>query len=324
MLRLKLGLGAVGSVGPGPPFIQVVEPINVFNFYVKCFYPKDVAKVRAPIKAKNKKGFEMASLEMIEPISLISYLRNHVGIHVDPTQVAYYWRFNRERGVPWAVNHPGTEHHIPLSIYGDGAKMRSTPLGPQKILGVFLSCPLWRPKSIRCSKWLVFAILEDQLYSWRTLHAIYRRIAWSLNILFVGLMPARDLEGKVMSSSNCDPGQHLVKNKAKFALTEVKGDWCYHKQLFRFKSSWKGGSRVPVCFLCRAMAVQEPFYFDVGPRAACWDSQYTLTDFLAEQMPSHGVCTLLVLVHSFLFHHFLHEVKSSLTFVASTIAWSHV
>ena len=65
--------------------------------------------------------------------------------------------------------------------------------GPKKILGVYLSCPVWRPKSIRCSKWLVFAILEDQFFSWKTLHAIYRRLAWALNILFVGLMPAKDL-----------------------------------------------------------------------------------------------------------------------------------
>ncbi len=239
----------------------------------------------------------MSSLDMLEPISLISYLWNHVGIHVEPSQVAYYWRFNRERGAPWAVRHEGTEQHIPLSVYGDSAKMRSTPFGPQKILGVYLSCPLWRPKSIRCSKWLVFAILEDQLFSWKTLHAIYRRLAWSLNILFVGLMPAKDIDGKSMSLPKCEPGQYLINKKVKFALTEIKGDWVFHKQLFRFKSSWKGGSTVPVCFLCRAMSNQEPFYFDIGPNAPCWDAQYTLTDFLAEQMPSHGVCALFDVIY---------------------------
>ena len=41
------------------------------------------------------------------------------------------------------------------------------------------------------------------------------------------------------------------------------------------------------------MANQSPFYFDIGPNAPCWSTQYTLTDFLAEQMPSHGVCALL-------------------------------
>ena len=150
--------------------------------------------------------------------------------------------------------------------------------GPKKILGVYLSCPFWRPKSIRCSKWLLFAILEDQFLSWKTwktLHAIYRRLAWALNILFVGLMPAKDCDGNSMSLPKCEPGQYLVNKKIKFALTEIKGDWVFHKQLFRFKSSWKGGSTVPVCFLCRAMANQSPFYFDIGPNAPCWSTQYT-------------------------------------------------
>lgn len=253
---------------------------------------KDVVKVRAPIKSKNKKGFDVVDLTMLEPFSIISYLWNEVGIHIDPQQVAHYWQFNRDHGSPWALNHEATNQHIPLAIYGDAAKMRQTPVGPQKVLGVFLSCPLWRPKSIRCSRWLIFSILEDKLYSWKTLHQIYRRITWSLNILFVGIMPSKTIGGGMMPKSKYDlhrPGKPLVRGKLKFAVSEIRGDWAYHKQLFRFKSSWQGGTNMPVCFHCKAMAAEEPYYFHVTPDAPCWSTLYNLTDFLAEQMPKVGV-----------------------------------
>ena len=196
---------------------------------------KDVVQVQAPIKAKNKKGWEMTTLSLLEPFSLIAFLWNDVGIHIEPSAVHKYWSFNKAHGAPWAINHPASEDHIPLAIYGDSAKIRQTPLGPEKVLGVFLSCPLWRPRSIRCSRWLIFSIMEDKLYTWRTLHQVYRRIVFSLNVLYTGIMPCKDINGCDITKSRCQPGQRLVKKK--FALTEVRGDWVYHKQLFRFRSS---------------------------------------------------------------------------------------
>ena len=248
---------------------------------------KDVVQVQAPIKAKNKKGWEMTTLSLLEPFSLIAFLWNDVGIHIEPSAVHKYWSFNKAHGAPWAINHPASEDHIPLAIYGDSAKIRQTPLGPEKVLGVFLSCPLWRPRSIRCSRWLIFSIMEDKLYTWRTLHQVYRRIVFSLNVLYTGIMPCKDINGCDITKSRCQPGQRLVKKK--FALTEVRGDWVYHKQLFRFRSSWQGGTNMPVCFLCKAMAAEEPYYFNVSPGASCWNTLYNLTDFLADQMPTMGV-----------------------------------
>ncbi len=237
----------------------------------------------------------VTSLSMLEPCSLIYYLWNHVGIHIEPNQVAHYWRFNREHGAAWAVNHEASEKHIPLAVYGDAAKTRSTPLGPEKVLGVFLSCPLWRPRSIRCSRWLVFAIMEDQLYSWKTLHQIYRRIVFSLNILFTGIMPSKGIDDGELPKIQVQPGQPLFKQKLRFAVTEIRGDWAYHKELFRFKSSWKAGATMPVCFLCKAMSAEEPFYFKVALDSPCWNTLYNLTDFLTEQMPDKGSWLLPIL-----------------------------
>ena len=46
---------------------------------------------------------------------------------------------------------------------------------------------------------------------------------------------------------------------------------------------------MPVCFLRKAMAAEEPYYFNVSPGASCWNTLYNLTDFLADQMPTMGV-----------------------------------
>lgn len=148
--------------------------------------------MRAPLKpSPTSSSYEMCDIPMLQPHSLISYLWDHVGVRLREGDCANYWKHFRDLNVPWAVAHPASNDHIPLGIYGDGARVRQVSFAPvQKIIGIWMNVPLWRPRSCRASRWLLCAVEEELLYRHHTLHAIYTQIAWSLNILFHGVHPS--------------------------------------------------------------------------------------------------------------------------------------
>lgn len=87
-------------------------------------------------------------------------------------------------------------------------------------------------------------------------------------------------------------GQRICKNGEKFALVEVRADWAYHKDLFRFRSSWKGGAKHGVCFQCPAMATGplHEQYYNFDDAAPFWSQQYTLAQFIANELPDRDPC----------------------------------
>ena len=120
----------------------------------------------------------------------------------------------------------------------------------------FLSLPLWRPRSSRFSRWLLFSIDETLLFGRKTLNKVFALITWSINMMFWGRFPRVDMHGQRLQSDLA--GQSLTKHNRSFALTEFRGDWSYFKLIFGLTSSWKGGANVPVCFLCKAFGKRAP------------------------------------------------------------------
>ena len=159
------------------------------------------------------------------------------------------------------------------------------------MIGIFLNLPLWRPRSIRCSRFLLAAVREEHMYRRKTLDSIFRYLVWRLNLAFQAKYPSCNIDGGPLPPGQAArAGQNVVEGGRKFAITEVRGDWCWFKEIFSFKSSWKGGSRYPVCFKCEAR-VHEPFlYYDVKPDSPCWQSEYDLSGFLLNQMPEQPSC----------------------------------
>lgn len=159
------------------------------------------------------------------------------------------------------MNHPATSAHIPLSLYGDSCKVH----GGVKILGVFLGIPVWRPASTRCSRWLLCALEESRMWGRETLDATFARITYSLNLL----IDAWDGEKELCGSR-------------RFACTELKGDWLWHKQLWSFFSAWT--KPMNVCYRCTAKArstVDSDLFWDVDN--GVWH-EYTKLEFIVEQL----------------------------------------
>lgn len=251
---------------------------------------KAISYVRAPIKnEKLPSGYEMVNLEVLDPHAVIAYLFNECGIAIPEDKIQLFWKHHREVKSPWMDAYRGSDSHIPLGLYGDGARARQQAYQePEKVVGVFINLPLWRPKSARHSRWLLFSIDEQLCYKRETMNCVYRRIVWSLNHMFTGQYPTHGPNGEPLSSPLA--GTALTHDRKNFALVEHRGDWSYFKWLLGFRSSWKAGVNAPVCFKCRAFGTG-PFhtrYYYVGDNSPNWTTEHTAVSFIAEEMPTNN------------------------------------
>ena len=220
--------------------------------------------IAVPIKnRKDPRGFSVQVQEIIDPHVLLGHLVTTTGICIEDADVQQFWHHVRVTAPqPCYVASPASSSHIPVSIYGDGAKL-TTDAG--KMVGIYLGLPLWRPRSTRCARWCIWSCEEKLFYRHHTLNRIFRRIAWSLNKAWEGA------------------GDRL------WALTEFKGDWQFHKFTIRFASSWQRLDNV--CWRCRAGVNSCWFnYWDDDPG---WE-ELSLTDFIVEQLGSQDVFPLLL------------------------------
>lgn len=258
---------------------------------------EDIIKIKAPLKSrKSPGGYDLVDLDVLDPFDLVHYLWNVIGIDVPEAAVRQYWQHHRSRGSAWALHSQASECTMPLGLYGDSVKVRSTYQGLEKMVGIFLNVPLYRPRSVRCSRWLLCTVQEHLLHSHHTLDCIFRYLTWALNQLYTGKFPTCGPDGEALTGKAASRAGQWVcpKNKLTFQVTELRGDWLWHKQVFRFRSSWKGGSKQPVCFKCKAWAKGpvDQLYYHIEENSPLWSTEYpTVVDFLVDQCPDRP-CTL--------------------------------
>ena len=235
----------------------------------------------------------MVELEVVDPHLIINYLFDVVGVDIPASAVRSFWRHHHAVRSPWLETCEASIDHVPVALYGDGARCRQQAYRPvEKVLGLCLSLPLWRPKSSRFSRWLLFSIDETLLYKRKTLNAVFRRLVWSINSMFTGCFPVRDELGRPLNDAKA--GRPLTKCGRAFAFTELRGDWSYFALIFGFNSSWKAGTNKSVCFLCEAFGAGNPGnqYYHIDENCRCWGSMYNKASFLAREMPNQDICYL--------------------------------
>ena len=205
---------------------------------------------------------EEIELPVLLPHDIINYLFTEVGLDIPSEAVRQFWHVVRDLGrEPWAVASPASTDHIPLAIYGDSCQVK----GGEKLMGIFLSLPLWRPKSTRCSRFLMVAIEENRLFGAETCDTIMACLVTSINQLFDGM----DRDGRPLAHGRC------------FTITEMRGDWLYHKLVWQFSSRWN--RLKDICYLCdckgRSRNEKELFWRVDGE----WH-EYDKVDFLLTQL----------------------------------------
>ena len=183
-----------------------------------------------PVKTPDG-GVGTMELPVLLPFDILEYLINECGLRFHNDLLASFWGHLDLVGDEWAKSTADYRRRAPgqvwpLGLYGDEAVVGLINNPFLKVVGLFLSIPVYRPSATRLSRFLLFAIESDKIKSYpETLFPVLEAIVASMNRLTeVGIGSKR------------------------FLCSEIRGDQGFFKQVLRHKSWWKDSF---VCFRCR-------------------------------------------------------------------------
>ena len=120
---------------------------------------------------------------------LVFLFSQNFGVHISEKALHQFWSHATEH-FEWGPAHPGRGAHVPLGLYGDSARYTNSAGYAEKLLCITLSLPLYSPKSVRSSRYLIFSIRESLMVDFATtIWPIYSYIMQELNQLFHSGIP---------------------------------------------------------------------------------------------------------------------------------------
>ena len=245
---------------------------------------QEIESIRVPVFDKKSPGEKkVEAYPIVFPHRILSYLFDDVGLDIPESVVNSYWDHSIRMKEPWACESEASRFHMPVGIHGDAARLW-TVYKVEKLVGVWMNLPLFRPKSVRHSRWLLFSIPRDKLIKNRTLNAVWKRLVWSLNAAFEGKNPEHGPGGcSLFGDHLARAGTPLCKTNRRFALTELRGDWEWHRDTWRFTASWNGQQ---VCFKCPALKSGDERYryYNISDSSRWLGEEFTLDQFIARRL----------------------------------------
>ena len=238
-------------------------------------------------------GYRLQEQLMLFPHRIITFLFDECNFNINMEHVGMFWDMAVSTGQPFA--NAGSRHRIPIGLYGDSAQL-VTSYKVEKQTCLFINLPLFRPRAVRFSRFLVWSCDSHLLYRNRTMNCVLRWLTWSFNCMFEGTNPKIRPGNRPLSESEIGRAGHpLTKQGYQFQLTECRGDWEWHKLLWNFHCSWKGGVNMGICFKCPCMAkTTDPglLYFNEDENPTWNLQEFDTFDFITKRLPTRHICFL--------------------------------
>lgn len=259
---------------------------------------KEVEMIWVPVTDdKCPAGYRLEQQPILFPHRIIKYLFDECHVKIPETEIQKFWDHSLLVGEPFAnpVSSPG---RIPLGFYGDAAQL-ITKVRREKLMCFWMNLPLFRPRSVRYSRFLLWACDSRSLFLNRTTNAVLRWICWSMNILYDGVNPHSRPGGRELTRAEAQRAGYPVTNGHHlFQVTELRGDWEFHKSVWNFKSSWVS---VQVCFRCPAMTRSDDvglLYWNADDENSTWaQEEFSTEQYIARRLHSRHICTTLQQLH---------------------------
>ena len=178
-------------------------PLNeftIFDFTMLLHHKvaQEVEKIFVPVAdAKNPAGYHLEQQPILFPHRIINYIFNDVGLRIDERDIHQFWDNATAVGEPH-VNE-SSRNKIPLGLYGDSAQL-ITKIRTEKLMCLWLNIPIFRPKAVRYSRFLMWCCDTSKLFGYRTTNSVLRWLTWSLNSLYDGVNPGRRPGNRPLSS----------------------------------------------------------------------------------------------------------------------------
>ncbi|OLP75731.1 hypothetical protein AK812_SmicGene44430 [Symbiodinium microadriaticum] len=257
-----------------------------------------MAKEPTEVQTTIYEGFEgdrkevQTTVPVLDPHELLDYLQTECKLVCPLEKVRKYWKHLRENGNPFALAFPGSDSHVPFTIYGDELTLGKD--AKDKVTGIFLQLTLFKPRAARQGMWLICAVQDAVMVhdNMQTLKPLLEHIVWSCNLAFEGRYPCVSKDGAPLGGLKAQKAGAEFAGGARFACCEYRGDWKWHERTLRLL-------RTPVskkcCFLCDAEATDNALrYYDVADGAAWRTTQLDTNGFLAKAIRP-GVQSLLAM-----------------------------
>lgn len=227
--------------------------------------PKEPTMITVPVKTLGSSGLETeVSMEIpiLDVHEVLAYLYNEVKVQVPAEMVQAYHEHLDRVDMPWAKGFPGCKSEIPFSLYGDECCLSQDP--HDKVVALFMSTPLFRPRSVRQGQFLLAAIQQDLVIEdgLRTLHPILEHITWSANIAFEGTYPFTRYDGGPLTASKQKVAGTPLAAGRRFCCSEIKGDWKWLEKVLRLLPTPVSKK---MCYMCDACSDDSAMkYYDTG------------------------------------------------------------
>ena len=238
---------------------------------------------------KHPAKFRFEQQPLLLPHRIVAYLFDSCGLTISQQAIDKFWKDAIESKEPFAdpESSPG---RIPLGLYGDAAQL-ITKVKKEKLFCLWFSLPLFRPRSVRYSRFLLWCCDEKFLYANKTTNSVLRWIVWSFNTLYDGCYPtSRPGNRPLQPCEEPLAGKQITRDFLKFQVTEFRGDWEYHKFIWSFKSSWKS---THVCFRCPAMCKSDDdglLYWNMDENSTWSRLEFTTAQYISQRLPERNIC----------------------------------
>lgn len=241
-------------------------------------------------------GYRIEKQPILFPHRIFDYVFNECNLDIPTADINQFWDNAVAGGEPYA--HPESRHRVPLGFYGDAAQL-VTKIRVEKMLCLWCNIPIFRPKSIRFSRFLCWSCDVSYLYKNRTVNTVLRWLVWSFNALYDGRYPLSRPGNRPLEPHERDrAGKWITKNKLQFQVVELRGDWEFHKMVWQFKCSWKGGVNVGICFRCPAMIrCRDPglLYWNMDDETGTWATEeFSTAEYISKRLPSNNIWPLVL------------------------------
>ncbi|CAK9015797.1 unnamed protein product [Durusdinium trenchii] len=237
---------------------RVNEKVHHRDLFRFIRLPLDTVWVECPVcDAGSDPAFQAVyeqPLPMYDPHEMLDYLYSTGRIWVSDDEIQRYWHhWTTVADADWARRHPG-KGCFPMCIYGDEARYNLTY--GDKFIALTLGSPLVQKAGSNGEHFLFFIVssaIAVGVYGVDTMRPILKRAAWSLKLALQGRRPQANIassEGfELTRREKLSAGSTM---STKFAVTEFKGDWAWHKFFFEIEPYWKRGD---ICYRCHAARI---------------------------------------------------------------------
>lgn len=206
------------------------------------------------------------------PHKVLHYLMLDCKLCLEDALVQKYWNHLEEVGDPFALKTKEFRDLAilpvwPLGIHGDEAAIGLVNAPQNKIIGITLYLILFRPKATRLSRFLLWSIESEKL--WSVTETIYPVLEMITNSLI-----------------QCAEEGILGR---RFLVTELRGDQAWFRFIFRHQAYWLSDS---ICFRCKATSQPNvlSYAFYDAECANGWGSTERSTDEFVRDELSRPYC----------------------------------